>query len=212
MTVEKKYAAFIIILIAALVYQCESYRNFKENTAANIAAITDSVQHYKNALGSQTATVKTLQLSQSNLNSQLLEKDPALKSLSKEFSKIKSVIKYRAITRIDTIKIRYQDTVSCIFERSGKVKNMNYSFTYDVTQKGMEIDSVCIPASVTLLTGTKRKWFMGKEYVTTDITNSNPLVSIQTIQSAEITICQPWYKKWYLWLGAGIAGGIFIAK
>jgi hypothetical protein len=212
MTAEKKYVAFIIFLIAALVYQCESHSRFKDNTAANIATITDSVQHYKNALGTQTATVKTLQLSQRNLNSQFLEKDPALQSLSKEFSTIKSVIKYQSITRIDTIKIRYRDTVPCIFERSGNVKNMNYSFVYDVTQKGMEIDSVYIPTSVTLLTGTKRKWLMGKEYVTTDITNSNPLVSIQTIQSAEVIISHPWYKKWYVWLGAGLAGGIFIAK
>lgn len=61
-------------------------------------------------------------------------------------------------------------------------------------------------------TGTKRKWFLGKETLTTDITSDNPYLKVTEITSAEVTVPTPWYKKWYVWAAVGAAGGFFIAK
>ena len=64
----------------------------------------------------------------------------------------------------------------------------------------------------TIITGSKRKWFLGKEIYTTDITNSNPHIEITQLKAAEVIIPEPWYKKWYVWFAAGLAGGIFAIK
>ena len=54
--------------------------------------------------------------------------------------------------------------------------------------------------------------FLGKQTITTDIANTNPFISIKNIQSVEITTPEPWYKKWYVWLAGGIAGGVILSQ
>ncbi|MFL9845446.1 DUF6549 family protein [Flavobacterium rhizosphaerae] len=174
----------------------------------NLTALNDTVKHYTNKLGTQTASISTLQLDKEQLQDLILSKDVELNELSKEFAKVSSLVKYKTITKYDTIAIIYTDSIPCDFTRLSTVKKEWYGFNYISSQSGFKIDSLTIPNQTTVITGTKRKWFLGKETITTDITNSNPYINVTDIKAAEIVIPVPWYKKWYVWTAAGLALGI----
>jgi hypothetical protein len=205
------YLVIAVLVVVLLFSTCQCSRNRKV-ADSNLAAATDTVKYYKNKLGSVTASKQTLQLDNTQLKKVLLEKDRELFQLSKEFLKLRSIAKYNTTTTLPGVPIIYRDTIPCIFERTGEVNEKWYSFIYQSNQNGFKIDSLSIPNTATVITGTKRKWFLGKETLTTDVTNTNPYVKVTSVTAAEIDIPAPWYKKWYVWFAAGIAGGMFIAN
>lgn len=208
----KKHLIIITCLFILLIYQCKRTKAFEKHEGEIITAMSDTIKYYTNRLGTQTASIKTLRLDKSQLESTLLIKDKKLAALTSEFNKINYITKYNSITFIDTIKVNFNDTIPYVFERKGIILDNWYSFKYNLTQKGIKIDSLSLPTRTTIITGVKRKWFLGSSYLATDITNSNPYIKITGIESTEITLSQPWYKKWYIWLAAGLVGGVLIAK
>ncbi|AWH84942.1 hypothetical protein HYN59_07285 [Flavobacterium album] len=210
----KKYIPYIVIAILAVMllvsFQECSHRG--EMTDTNLKAIVDTVQHYKNRLGTQSSGIRTLQFDKAQLQKELIEKDSDLAALTKEFIKVRSIVKFQAVTQFDTIGIVYKDSVPCVFERSGKTFDKWYSFGYKADQAGVKIDSFKTWTSANIITGTKRKWFLGEQAIKTDITLSNPNMAVTNITAAEVIIPSPWYRKWYVWLAAGAIGGFVISK
>ena len=200
--------AVLVVLLFSSVITCN--RNKKAIPTNNDLALVDTVKHFINRIGTQTASINTLQLDKKQLIENVMNKDKQLAALVKEYSEIKSAVKYNTVTVLDSIPIVYKDSVPCVFKRFGDVKAPWYSFAWQATQKGIQIDSLTIPTTTIVLTGFKRKWFLGKQTLITDITNTNPYVKVTTIQSAEVNVPQPWYKKWHLWFVLGAVGG-FIA-
>jgi len=202
----------IAALVVALFFSVGRCSHEQRTGNDNAAALTDSVHYYKNRLGTTTASIATLQLDKKQAKDLLLKKDAELAALAKAFARVHAITKYEAVTRIDTVAVAYHDTVPCVFERSGEVKDKWYSFTYHSNQNGFTAANFEAPNTATVITGTKRKWFLGKETVTTDITNTNPYIKVTQIKAAEITIPAPVYKKWYVWLGVGLAGGYLLGR
>jgi hypothetical protein len=209
----KNITGFILLLLTALLlismHQCV---HEKRAAKTNLLALTDTVQHYTSALGTQTAVIRTLQTDQKQLKGVLLEKDKEFAAVTKQYSKVHSVTKFNTVTRIDTIAVRYTDTIPCIFSRKGTVQDKWYSFTFKATQNGLHIDSLTLPNNTFVVTGTKRKWFLGKETVTTEVTHTNPYLHTRQLQASEVRYNTPIGKKWYLWLAVGITGGFLLAK
>lgn len=205
------FFAFAAILLAAFGYVSRQCSFYKRNAQSNLTALNDTLLYFNNAIGTQTASIKTLNLEKKQLQD-VIKKDKELLLLSKTFSNVESIVKYNTITQIDTIRIHYPDTLPCIFERSGKRINKWYSFNYKSDQKGFKIDSLLTNTETTVITGLKRKWLLGEQTMTTDISNSNPHIRVTSLKAAEVIVPDPWYKKWYLWLAVGVAGGVFAAK
>lgn len=189
-------------------FSTERCQFYNQNADANFKALTDSVTYFTNRLGTQSASIKTLQLDKLQLEKTMLAKDKQLATLTKEFSRVKTVVKYSQTIKYDTIAIIYTDTVPCIFSRVGKVNTQWYRFNYITNNKGIIIDSLTINNKATVITGFKRSWFLGKETLNTTVTNTNPNIIISSLTSAQVIVPNPWYKKWYVWLGAGVIGGI----
>lgn len=210
---KMKISYFIIACLFLLaMYQYYSNRKIRELAESNVLALSDSIIFYNNKLGTKTATIKTLRLENGQIEDLLLEKDKQLAALTEEFNSLNTVVKYKAITTVDTIIIKYPDTLPCTFEVNGSKIDDWYSFNYNSNQYGLEIDSLKTKTETTLITGFKRKWFLGKDILTTDITNSNPHIEITHLKAAEVIVPKPWYKKWYVWFSAGLVGGFFMAK
>lgn len=210
----KNYLHYIItiILIIALLFSIEKCNHTHSKDHENIIAITDSLSHFKNKLGTQTTEIKMLQLNKEQLQHLILEKDRKLNLLSKDFSKINTIVKYKTLVQFDTLRITYKDTIPCVFKRSGEVKDDWYSFTYNSNQKGIIIDSFNTHTETTIINGFKRKWLLGNETLTTNIINSNPYLTVVQIKSAEVVVPEPWYKKWYVWLAVGVSAGLLSSQ
>lgn len=205
--------AISIALAILMLRQCE--KNNRNTTIANQnqTALTDTLKHYQNKLGTTTASIKTLQATNKKQLSALLGKDREIEKLKQEFANVKTVVKYKTVTKFDTIKVFFEQPIrEYDFVRAGKVSHKHYSFSYSADNVGFTLEDLTIPNQVTVITGTKRKWFLGKQYITTDVTNSNPYVAVTNLKAATVQIPQPWYKKWYVWLAAGFVTGTVIAN
>ncbi|QYJ68943.1 DUF6549 family protein [Flavobacterium litorale] len=205
--------AVSIALAILLLHQCQKYNHNTTIANQNQAALTDSLKHYQNKLGTTTASIKTLQATHKKQLSALLGKDREIEKLKQEFANIKTVVKYKTVTQFDTIKVFFEQPIrEYDFVRAGKVNHKHYSFSYSADNVGFTLEDLTIPNKVTIITGVKRKWFLGKQYITTDVTNSNPYVTVTNLKAAEVQIPQPWYKKWYVWLAAGFVTSTVIAN
>lgn len=202
----------ILILSVLLMASLQECSRRGHNADVNLKALTDTTKHYHNKIGTITASRNTLQLNNKQLQEYVIKKDKELTALSKEFARVKSVVKADVVVRIDSVPVPYSVPAPCVFERSGAITDKFYSFGYTSNQNGFRIDSLKVPATFYTITGIKRSWFLGKETVTTDVTSDNPYVKIKTVQSAEVVVPVPIYKKWYVWLATGIAGGYLISK
>jgi len=212
----KKYVPYFVMLslILALLFSIQRCNYNKQLWATSATAVTDTVAYFKNTMGGQTASIKTLEVNNRQLQALVTGKDSRLAAMAQEFSNVHTVIKYKNIISVDTVYAAYSLPLDTLphFERSGAVFNEWYNFEYKVNNSGLKLSNLSMRTETAVITGIKRKWFLGKETLTTDITNTNPYVSITTVKAAEVIVPEPWYKKWYLWLAAGIAGGFVLSK
>jgi hypothetical protein len=206
------HSCIIVILLILLVATCVECSGRGKIAAANLNSMTDTLKYYENSLGTITASKATMLVNNSQLKKIIEAKDKELLILTKQFSRINTVVKADIEFRTDTLKIPYAVEVPCNFKRVGEIKNKWYGFNYNSDEKGFSIDSLIVPLSVSIITGKKRKWFLGKEIRATEITVDNPYVKVSDFIAAEVIVEVPWYRKWYVWTAIGIAGGIFIAK
>ena len=204
--------ALIILLLVLLTVQCNHNSRNKSNYLSNLDALTDTVSYYKNKAGKQTATIKTLRLKNNELNNYIINKDEELKAVAEEFSSLQYIVKYTTVTKFDTIYIPLEKPITTEnrFKVSGKKKNKWFSLNYTITNDSLTITPLLINTDASIVTGIKRKWFLGKETLTTDVTFTNPNISVTNLKSVAVKVNNPWYKKWYVWLAAGVTGGLLL--
>lgn len=204
-----------LFLLVIVVHQCQQNAEIKNLARANTNALTDSIRYYTNRLGSQTATIRTLELDKRQFESLIIEKDKELSKLVKEFASVTSVTQAQSEITIDTVAVKFDEKIPVgdslrHFARSGTIKNKWYDVGYKITADSLVISPFSTWTKTTLITGTKRKWFLGKETLVTEITYDNPYIRVNDIKAAEVTVPRPWYQKWYVWLAAGLVGGLVI--
>lgn len=212
--VSKQIARFfpylvILILLLLLNRQCQETENvysFYENEK-------QEVEYYKNKLGTLTASVTASELSNKQLKELILKKNDTLKKLASEFRQIRTVTKIKEVVKIDTVKVPFEVQIPFEFERLGRYDtDSHFTFNYSLNQTGFSLSDISVPNTQTIITGTKRKWVFGKQYLTTDITNTNPYIHTTQIQSVVIPVQVEWYNNKWLYLGVGIGTGVLIAK
>ena len=194
------------ILFLQLFQKCES----EDLQLANIEALNNQAKVYKLKNGQLVTSVENLNYTKDQLEKSMLLKDKKLKELVNKFSNVKSVTKYVTNTKFDTIKLVYNDSVPCNFEKSGSYYKEWYQIDYKSNQKGVEITELNIPDSVLILTGDKRKWFWGKSTSVMDITHANPFINTELVQRIEVIQLKKWYDSTVLKIAVGFIGGLLI--
>jgi|694.fasta_scaffold00522_24 hypothetical protein len=197
-----------LVLVSQLFQKCES----EKLQLANVEALNSQSKVYKLKNGQLVTSVETLSYSNSQLKNSIVMKDKKVKELTNKFSKVQSLTKYVTNTKFDTIELRYKDTVPCVFERKDSLLKEWYHIAYKSNQKGIEITELSIPDSVIVVTGIKRKWFLGKQTQTTDITHANPFVQTNNVQHIEVVTQKKWYDTFLFKVGLGFIGGVLITK
>ena len=206
-----KNLAIIILIVALLIslQKCQEQSNLRES---NLSAMNDSIKHYKNKLGTITAEKKVEQMTKSDFENYVLENDKKLAVLTKEFSKVRQVIKASKNVRIDSIKVPFETKIPCDFKVEGDYQSEWYNLGYKITPDGLTIEPFNTWNEQTVITGFKRKWFLGKQYMTTDITNSNPFLQTDEIRTIEVVIPKKFYDTRAFNIGIGILGGALLFK
>jgi hypothetical protein len=195
-----------LILISQLFQKCQS----EKLQLANVETLNQEAKIYKLKNGQLVTSVENLNYTKDQLKKSLLMKDKKIKELTDKFSNIKSVTRYVTNTKFDTIKLVYNDSVPCNFERIGSDYKEWYHIAYKSNQIGVEITELSIPDSVIIVTGDKRKWFWGKSTSVMDITHANPFVETELVQRIEVVQPRKWYDSTVFKIGIGFLGGLLL--
>jgi hypothetical protein len=197
-----------LLLVSQLFSKCES----QKVQLANIDALNTELTKYELKNGQLVTSVENLVYTKEQLKKSLIMKDKKVKELIDKFSNIKSITKIVTNTKFDTIKLVYQDSVPCNFERIDSVLQEWYHIAYKSNQKGVTFTELSIPDSIIVASGEKRKWFWGKRTSVTDITHLNPFVETEQIQHVEVKEIAKWYDSTIFKIGLGFIGGILLIK
>lgn len=179
------WIGIIIVLISALFSRCNNDRIHNKDTP-----------EYK------TVTTKKEAIQSASIPDTIVKK----------FTEIKTVTRYVDRIKIDTITIKYKDTIPCVFERSGSINEKEYSLTYKSNQNGLNIGDLQLHDSLLIVTGTKRKWFLGKETNTIDISHTNKYISSSQIQHIEVVPKKKFYDTTLFKFGVGFVLGVAVTK
>jgi len=134
------------------------------------------------------------------------------KKVVKGFVKVKTVTRYIDSVVIDTIKVQYTDTIPFVFERKGSFKSEDYDLDYTSTHKGFKVSNLSLIDTVSLVSGTKRKWFLGRQYNTVQITHTNKAINSGNIQHIEVVDKKKFYETTAFKVGVGFLGGAILIK
>lgn len=198
--------AMLLITLGAISYSITSYVN-EQNYKANIKALNSQVSTYKLKNGQLVSSAQSLELTNDELKVVLTQKD---KELASKFSKVETVTRIEEKIKFDTIKIVYKDTIPCRFKKQGSIFKKDYSLDYISTQKGVKIANVSMTDSITIVTGTKRKWWLGKETNTIDVSHTNELVKVNEIKHINTKPIKKWYDTNLFKISAGVVLGAIL--
>jgi hypothetical protein len=198
----------IIMLLSTTFTKCENEKKQKNN----IESLNSELQSYKLKNGKLAWSNETLNYTNSQLKEFVIAKDKKLQELTKKFSKVKSVTKEITTTKIDSIIIRYKDTIPCIFTKSGSIDEKWYQLKYNINQKELSINDIMIPDSVIVVTGEKRKWLFGKTTNTIDVSHSNPYMKVEGIKHIEVVEDKKWHETTLFKFGLGFIFGAILIK
>ena len=194
MKTKIKNTIIVIVIIFLLTFSLQKCQ--QHNVAvANIKALNSEISTYKLKNGQLVASKQSLEFTKLQLEDLVISKDAELQDMANNFSKVKTVTKIVTVLKLDTIKVPFDVEIPCEFERNDIIDTKHYSFDYKLTNKGFSINNLSIPDSVSIVTGTKRKWFLGKETHTIDITHSNPNIQTTGLNHYEITNQKKWHQK-----------------
>lgn len=199
----------IIVFLLCLSYvQCEN----NKTALATIEAQNSEISTYKLTNGQLVTSQKVATMTEKQLKEQVASKDKELKEIIKKFSDVKYVTKYVTKTKFDTFTLAYTDSIPCNFQKTDAIFTDWYSLAYKSNQHGVEVYDMVIPDSVTIVTGYKRKWFLGSKTLVVDIKHDNPFVNPEYIQQIEVKEKKKWYQTDLFKVGIGFIGGIIITR
>jgi len=199
-------------LIIGLLLSVNQCTNNKKIAACQAIVFTDTTNHYKNELGTITATKKVLELEKNKLKDLLYSKDETLNELRKDFSKVKTITQTETNVVIDSVIVPFETKTACDFTRNGKQFDKWLQFDYSLSQSSFEISNFTMLNKQTTITGFKRKWFLGKQTYTTDVTNSNPYVKTIDVQTVQVVVPKRFYDTRLFNIGIGVIGGMLLVR
>jgi len=198
--IKSNWILLLIILIAfSMLYsRCKNEKIL--SSERDILKV--KVNTYKLKDGKVVASTKTL----------VYDKVPQKTELTKQFSKVKTIIKIVERVRIDTVNVVYHDSVPCNFERKGAIISEDYSLDYKSTQKGITIANLTVNDSLEIVAGTKRKWFLGRTTDYVDVSHSNKKIITDEVIHFEIKPKKKFWETTVFKVGIGVLGGALLVK
>ena len=209
------YGALLLAFVLFSIHQCNGRLAAEKRSLSNLKALTDTVTYYNNEIGTQTAKVASLQLTNKEVKASLTETE---KKLVKPFHKVNSVVTAGVKVDIPVAPIAFDkpiipkgtpcDSLYGKFERSGAVFNDNYEFGWKITNDSLYVEPFSTSSDITVVTGFQRKWFWGRLTLVTEVTPTNPTWTIQTVSGK--TVVEP--VKWYQTTAFKMLAGAILFK
>lgn len=209
-------SGFVFIALFFTIQSRNKYKDSYEENKANISAMADSLDHFKNKNGDNVARIKTLETQNSSAflgletkDKEIIRLQQVVKQYKKELKNSGSVTNFSSNTSIDTM---FNSEVS--FEQSIDTSNYVYPIyrsafnledwvqgKIEARKDGVEV-SLKIRNDYSIIIGEESQGLFKKKIPFSDVINYNPYSF--TTQSRTYKVSLPKVKK----NGIGIMGGI----
>ena len=176
------------LLLVSLFVSVKKCHDNKQETKSAINALNNDIKLFENELGTLTASKEVLKVSNRNLNKIILKKNDTLKKLAKQFSKVKSIIEIKTVIQIDSVDVPFIVKLPSLFERHGVNSDHYFRFKWKANQDGFTLSDINIPNEQYVITGFKRKLFLGRTTLITDITNTNPYIDVKRLETTVVHV------------------------
>lgn len=219
-SILKKWLPYIviIILLILLIKTCNGRLADKKESKAFIAALEDTVSHYKNKHGQDVATISVLKASSTKDFLKLKSKDVEIQELQqvvKDYkSKLKkpgsSVTNITGVTRVDTVtitKVTPKDTVivdgiTYVYpEYSDSLINAWIEYRASMNRDSAKLN-LKITNKYSVIIGQEGGLFK-KKRAFVDVINYNPYSTVEKVRTFQVS--QPKPKRFGLGVSVGMA-------
>jgi hypothetical protein len=114
---------------------------------------------------------------------------------------------------IKEVEVRFVDSIPCPpFLRPFTLSHEFYSIAGSVTNTKLNLDSIQIPNTQSVVIGTKKNGVFKKNEHIVTVQNSNPYMSTGNITSYTIKKKKKWYETTSFNIGLGFIGGVLIYR
>lgn len=210
------YLSVIVILGLFAFNQCSKSKENSSRYTSNIKAEQSITSHFKNKYGEETASKKSILLSENELKDKLSvksEENDKLKESIKRFKKVIAVIRTEETVDLSGLIIPIDTIVSNDTLKSYKLSNNHFNIQFRIGFNTVSLDSLSIYNKQTIVTGwKKKKGIFKKSLLTVEITNSNPYFKTKSIDPIVIDYPLKWYQKPKNVLPIGILIGVILVK
>lgn len=196
----------VLIFLIGILYETYNTESAHKKT---VDALLSENEVYKLKNGNLVTSAKTIALNNVQLKNELRKVKSDLE-MSKKFVKVETLTKIVTKTKIDTIRVAYKKKVDFDFEKVGVIENADYSLKYVSNQNGIKLSNFVIPDSLTIITGTKRKWLFGKTTSTIDVKHTNKLIFDENVIHINKEEKKKFYDTTLFKIGIGVLIGTTI--
>lgn len=218
---KRKLTIYKIVfgLIVGAVIAISIYSHKQSVNSINV--VTDSLRVYKDKYARAVAEKRMLALNAKQIN-QVVEDNDSLKAMVKDLKnrqvsdiiQIKTRIRYDTIpifAKADTIVIK-SDTVKSdsVFTFNHNKEYLTLNGEFKLRNKLLSINELSIPNSQDIVVHRNEQTFEGKYSYKVNVTNSNPYITTNSIESYKLNIKKKWYEKWYIVAPAAFTGGVLL--
>lgn len=200
----------ITLLILFSVNQCSKAKTNENVYKSNLKAVNDSVSYYKNRYGQEVALKTNIIAQSTNELKEALKENKQLKEAVKRFKKLDVVAEVQTVTQIKEVIIPKTDTIHDTFFPEFAKETEHFSIHAKSTQEGLELINLQIPNKQSVVVGSYKPSFFGKSQMSTIVTNSNPYIKVNDIQTYQVKVPKKWYEKPFITIPLGVAAGLLI--
>lgn len=176
------WISIILILIIALITSRIGMKNESDRFQNNYDILESAIETYKLENDQLVYSKRQLEVTNSELESEIFIKNDSLIELVDQFKSVKSTVQIKIRTVIDSILIPFDNPITIPFKKDFFKEHENYLISGSVNNDGLELYDLSIPANITFVSGYKKKGFFNRELVL-DMIIDNPLIEIQDIES-----------------------------
>lgn len=194
--------ALLFALIIIGVSTCNNYKHQLQEQSSLITAYQDTVKHYKDEDGKNSAQIAVLKGSKENLLHIIGKSDLQLAKLIKKGATSGTV--FQQTTKFDTVVLVRRDTIDGRIAYENTIVN-NWMRLYVGLKDDSLTTSVQFKDSISVSFQKVKQGFLKRRKSVVVVTNANPYVSTKTIHSFEIPESKSKLSPLFnIGLGAGI--------
>jgi|AntDeeMinimDraft_6_1070357.scaffolds.fasta_scaffold00147_2 hypothetical protein len=179
----------LLVFACLFMYQCTETKRLKKHAENTATFLNSEISYYKNKLGQEVAQKEALFGQKESLDvllSKQIDSTQQLKKLVKQYKEVKAAGNIIQVTRIDTVKVEYDNPIEFEFSKNWSVNDKYYFIAGRSTNTFTSVDTLQLDNTISFAIGKKKTGFWNTTFQA-EVVNSNPFVKTTGLDTYSYT-------------------------